>query len=264
MSEASTETAVTKVAGGLPAVPDEGTWGAENISSQDILIPKILLMQGLSKFVMDEDSTARAGEFRDSLTGDLLGNKEKPLEVVAFTSFKVWIEQEEKGSELEYLRTIPITAENEGWDLVEEVDGKIIRRDRCHNFYVLIPDQVKEGSSFPYVISFRRSTYQTGKKLSTYATKLAMRNQPLASQVFEISTVKTENDKGVFYITDIKPSRVAEKEEKAAAWQWYQTLSKSSDNVKVDDSDLAVEAKAATKKKKSSSSAVVDGDNIPF
>jgi hypothetical protein len=229
-------------AAGLPAV-DNG-WGGEGLSNSDIMVPKLLLMQGLSDLVAD--GTAIAGQIRDSLEGKLFGGvmkaKEAPtaMEVIPFSSFKTWVVFEKRNGKDEYVKTVPFTAENEGWAIEEVVGGVQVRRDKCLNFYVLRPEEIKEGAAFPYLVSFRRTSMPAGRKLATMAAKLRVFNQPIAMKVINLTASATENDKGKYFVYDLSSGRNSTAEEIVEAKKWHTTLKTA--NVKIDDSDLKAEA----------------------
>lgn len=212
----------------------DAAWGSENVSGQDLLVSKLLVMQGLSKLVSDGD--ANVGQIRDSLEGKLLGGKEKPVDVIAFTSFRTWVIFEKIDGKDEYVKTEPMTPDNENWLGNEIVGGVEIRRDRCLNFYVLRPEEIKEGMAFPYLVSFRRTSSQAGKKLSTFAAKLKAFGKPMAAKVVSLSVQAMENDKGKFFGFDVNITRDSTEAEIAEAKKWYLTLKTA--KVTVDDSDL--------------------------
>jgi hypothetical protein len=223
----------------LPTVPNTA-WGAEEISADDILLPKILLMQGLSQAVTDEK--ARIGDMLDNLNGQVIGDKNTPVEIIVFKTTKTWIIFEDKNNtgSMEYVRQEPMTAANQNWPMEEVMGGLKVRRDRALNFYCLLPSQIASGEAFPYLVSMRRTSYTAGKKLVTYFTKLKLANQPTASRVFALSCKKQENDKGTFYVFDAAMSRQSTPEEIKAAHDWYQIISTAT--VRVMDTDLEAEA----------------------
>lgn len=218
-----------------------GAWGSENVASSDLIIPKILATQGLSKLVSEGKATV--GEIRDSLNGEKLGDKSTPVDIIAFSSFRTWVIFEKRNGKDEYVKTERITPENEGWAINEVVNGVEVRRDKCLNFYVLLPSEIESGMAFPYLVSLRRYGMQAGKKLSTFAAKLKAFNKPIAAKVFKLGVVKQENDKGVFFVFDVTAGRDSSAAELAEAHKWYKTVQTAT--VKHDDSDLKAEAAQA-------------------
>jgi hypothetical protein len=128
----------------MPATQaQDAAWGSEGLSNSDILVPKLLVMQGLSKLV--SEGLANVGQIRDSLEGNLFGGMVKPkenpqaMEVIPFSTFRTWVIFEKRNGKDEYVKTVPITPENEAWPINEVVGGVEVRRDKCLNFYVLRP-----------------------------------------------------------------------------------------------------------------------------
>lgn len=208
------------------------------VASTDLVIPKLLLMQGLSELVSQEK--AKLGEIRDSIDGNLFGNKELPLEIIPFKTFKTWVLYEEMNGKFEYKGQIPMTPENENWSWDDTVNGVKVRRDACINYFCLVPKEIEHEMFFPYLVSFRRTSYFAGKKLETHRAKLRLFKKPISFKTFLLSSTRQENDKGTYYVYDIKEGRHTAEKELEAVKQWCDTMSKQS--VRVDDSDFRKEA----------------------
>jgi len=214
----------------------DGAWGGEDISSQDITIPKILLMQPMSELVTD--GIAKIGEFRDSLNKSVvLGSDKNPLEFIVFGTFKNYLEFKDG----EYLRTV---SGDMGVLLQEEIleDGSHIKRMRVQNIYCLLANDVAKEEAFPFVISFKSTGYKAGKDLMTYIKKLQFFQKPSAAKVFTLSCTKQTNDKGTFFVPEVGTLRDSNPEEMTQAYAWYKLLAKA--KVKVDESDLTKEENA--------------------
>lgn len=210
----------------------QATWGNENVDKSDIMLGKILLMQGLSEAVMD--GKAKFGDMLDSLEGKVLGDKNSPIEIIPILTNKTWVVskkhvQEIKGkrvlgSKFEYEGIIPMTAENQHLEMEETLeDGSIIRRDRSLNFYVLLANDVQ---GLPYIVSFRRTSYTAGKKLITHFAKMQMLKQPPAAKTLKLTCVEDSNDLGTYYKFNIEQGRNSTAEEINTAYEWYKTISK--------------------------------------
>lgn len=223
----------------LPAHVATGDWGSEGVSTADIIIPKILVMQGMSKFVGDDKIQARMGELRDSLNATNLGGKENAVEMIVFQSERKWLIFEEEQGQMKYRKQEDMTPANESWPLEETINGVKIRRDKALNYYCILPGDVEKGMPFPYLVSFRRTSFQAGRKLATSIAKMRAFKQPAASTVFKLTTSKVENDKGKFAVADVVESRKSTAKEVAAAYEWYQALKHK--KAKVDESDLVAE-----------------------
>jgi hypothetical protein len=236
-----------KAEAAVPAtVSEETAWGSEGIDGGDLLVPKILLMQGLSKFVTE--GVANVGQIRDSLEAKLLGGAVGPsqppqeLELLAFGSFKTWVLFEKQGKKDKYVGTVPYTPENQGWPLEEVVNGISVRRDKCLNFYVLLTKDIAEGFAFPHCLSFRRTSMSAGKKLATLAAKARVFNKPLAGSTFKLTVAIKENEEGKFFVWDLAGGRNSTEAELQEAKKWHEAT--KSRAVKVDDSDIRTEPDA--------------------
>lgn len=211
---------------------------SETTDVRDILLPKVLAMQGLSKAVAEEK--AKQGEMRDSIDYKLLGDRTTPFEVIPFYYNKSWIIFHEVDGKMEYKGQVPFGPDNANWEWEIVIDGVKHRRDQSLNFFCVDPREIAEGMFLPYLVSFRRTSYKGGKKLVTAKEKLKMGNRALASKTFFISTVQTKNDKGIFYVFDVAMGRDTTQKEIDAVLPWAELVRSSA--VKVDDSDLNDEA----------------------
>jgi hypothetical protein len=195
-------------------------WGAPQISSQDIIIPKILCMQGLSELVTDDK--AKMGDFVDNMTNEIVGNyKDKPMEFIPFHMEKILIVSKSTGSDYEFDHIEQVDASNSNKEYEEVIDGVKYKNEYCMNFYVLRPDDM----SLPYIISFKGMSRKSGKILATqmYARNAAAGKVPPAF-VMNLAGKKTKNDKGTFIILETSPVRESKPSEINEAFKWYKTV----------------------------------------
>lgn len=217
-----------------PAVLDS-LMDDDQIDSRDILLPRVLVMQGLSKFVAEDK--ARMGEFRDSLDAKLLGSKDTAMEFIPFYSNKTWVVFKlEKGKQV-YVATIPMTPHNMNLEREETIDGVEFKRYMCINYFVLLPSEIAAGEAFPYSISFRSTSYKAGRKLETQKAKYRAIKKPISWKTMNLTTALQENDKGKFYVLDVAPNRLTTNDELAEVKKWYDIVKTA--NVKIDESDAS-------------------------
>ena len=235
----------TKQESNLPAAP-MGAWGAENITAEDILIPRLLLMQPMSDFVTAGD--CKFGDVIDSLEKTkVLANDKKALELVVFGQFKTW-RVEHDG---EFFRTYPHGPDNAHWEYekLEQIGNNevMVTNIITYNYYALSVEDIKLGKAFPYVISFKSSSKNAGKALGAHLMRLQAQNKPSAAQVFNLTSKKETNDKGTFAVFEVTPGRDTTELEVATTYKWYQQLAKAVDKVKIDqdEEELAQTAKEA-------------------
>lgn len=202
------------------------------VSGSDIIIPKILLMQAMSNFVKDEK--ARSGEYRGSLGCEKIAEKNEGFEAIPFKMYKSWITLTTKGNE--FVRQEPFTVENAGWPRDEIIDGKECNNYETINYYVLLPNEIKEGSYMPYVMSFRSTGYTAGKTLETHRVKMKEFGKPLCFKTFTFGSELREKDGNSWYVPTVTPSRDTEDSELNAVKHWMNLIKQS--EVKVDDSEF--------------------------
>lgn len=198
---------------------DLNAWGQGEVSSRDIIIPKIHLMQGLSDLVAD--GKAKLGDFVDSLTGDLLGSIDSPVEFIPFHMTKAYIVSRRKKGEGKF--------EFERYELdtntqypFEVMDGEdTVKYEYALQFYVLL----KSDMSMPYVITFKSTSLRAGKVLSTqmYIRNRAAGLVPCAYSMM-LSGKKEKNDKGTFAVMEVKIGNKTTDTEIAECLNWYKTV----------------------------------------
>jgi hypothetical protein len=217
------------------AAAGEGAWGAEGVDNTDILIPKLLLMQGLSTLVAE--GKAAVGDIVNSVTGQVLGNRTKGVDVIPFFSTKSWVYSEKRGEKYEFVRMEPYTAANADRALEGiGAEGVSHRYDRALNFYALVAAEATNLDALPILLSFRRTSYTAGKKIATFFKQCEMLKLPPASKVLTLTSSSQKNDLGTFSVFEVVSGRGTTKEEVAGAYRWYTAIKKGMH--KVDNSDL--------------------------
>lgn len=222
------------------------SWGQSQISSKDIVIPRILLMQPMSEKVTAGD--AAFGEFRESMNNEKLGDFNTGFKFIPFHMEKVFVEfNVEDPDDKKFLRIVPITPDNEDLPYEDEEkgeDGKKFKvsRDRTMNFYVLLPTELKLGGAIPYIISFRRTSLQAGKKLATqmYVKNHAAGVTP-ASITCEMTCGKQTEDKKTWAVMEVKPAEPTPAEYVQKAFDWLKIV--KTGKTKVDEQSYTEEVR---------------------
>lgn len=217
-------------------------WGVEGINAQDIVIPQILTMQGLSDFVTE--GKAAMGEFRDSLSGNLIGSLDKPFEMIPFyVEKKLDIYHEEEGK-YAYQRSEALIEnpaqlgynDNLPWE--EVVNGIKVKRVRRFNVFCLLTKEVEAGTALPYYFSFKSTSMKEGKKLYTqmYVRNIRAGLTP-AGHVMLISGERVKNDKGTFIVPTFSIGRKSTDAEVKECLEWLKMI--KANKVKVhEDTDI--------------------------
>lgn len=211
-----TETAVASYSGS--SVDD---WGGSEMSGRDIVIPKLLLMQSTSDMVAD--GKAKLGDIIDSLTGEILGGLDKPIQFIPFHMEKVWIISSKKptDSRFNFEKYEPVTAQNQGYPFIEKIGDIEMKYEYTLQFYVLRP----EDMSLPYVVSFKSTSSRAGKILST---QMFVRNKAAGlvppAYTMGLGSHKDKNDQGTFAVMDVKAERKSTQEEIESAFNWFKII----------------------------------------
>lgn len=208
----------------------ETPWGSSGTDSHDMLIPRVLLMQAMSKFV--QDGKCAPGDIIENINCEVLAKPAASFEFVPFMTYKEWYRYKQVGGKLEFLGKELWSPKNDGYQYEEIRDGVTYRNDMALNYFVLLANRLNE---LPFLISFRRSSYYAGKKLSSHFQVAAMKKLPPANTVFGLSCRKDTNDKGTYFVLDVARKRDSKKEELEAAYGWWKTLSTSQAKVADDE-----------------------------
>jgi len=229
----------------------------ETVSAQDILIPKILLMQGLSDLV--KEGEAVIGDYVCTGTKEKFGDYTSKFEVIPFYIYKKFIEYEliktKKGIDKKFSQVIPIITDpthkgfNDNLPLFEED----LERVRVFDMYCLMPNEIEADVAFPYVMPFQRTSMDAGR---TAYTQMYIRNgqKGLSYVALEISAKSKTNEHGSFGVPGVKLSRKSTEKELEAALHWYKAV--VGGETKTDDSDF-------NKPKKEDTEETV-GDDLPY
>lgn len=239
---------VTVSKGNALALPAEmmSVFEYDAVEATDLKIPKLLLMQAMSKYV-NEDGTAKAGDLVNSLSGAALGCvREKgyqPVQFVPFKMTKTWVIQEmdEKAKKFVYKETVPVTPENTDW---EWLDGKI-KRTKCLNVYALLTSQLGDATAVPYVITFRNTSFKSGTLIANHFAVCRQAQQAKVMRVppdtiFELGGKVQSNDEGTWYTFTVREVGASSAEAVKQAAMWAKNLSTMKHIV--DDSDVSEEA----------------------
>jgi hypothetical protein len=214
-----------------------GLGAGENIDNDDILLPKIQLVQALSQAVTDKQ--AQAGDYFNTVDKVVIG---APIEVIVMSSVKLWQVFKEvptgKGgkTKLEYVETIDYLG-NEDLGIDEEgADGQKIHRDKLLRFYVVLASDLADGMAFPHVVDFKRTSYKAGRELQTKFARLRSVGLPSYAKIFALGTqfIQSEHD---YYVKTISVGRSILPEELVQVENWIIELQKNKQKYKADESE---------------------------
>lgn len=194
-------------------------WGDNKMSSADLIIPKIVLQQGLSPMVAD--GKAKMGDILNSASSEIVGGVEKPLEIIPFYMDKIWFVSKKNGNDFEFVRSEPVTRDNEKspWQFVE--DGVEHKRDYAMIFYCLVTGQ----GDVPYTITMKGASRKAGQSLATQMYSInALSKLPPAGVAIELGVKMINEPKKKYATFAIKPKRKTTSEELESAFNWFQQI----------------------------------------
>lgn len=195
-------------------------YGTKNLGAEDILMPKLLLMQGQSELVLE--GTKAAGEIIKSTTGETVAKKGDWLKFAPLYFSKVWRIMEKEKDKFVFRRYEDFLESEKGrpWEWVE--GGTDWRADKCMNFYVLLIDDLarnqknielaKKGKLpvgdmlVPALLQFTRTSFQGGKKLATHFARAAQFNLPPYMWEMKVSSKMQKNDQGTYAVYEVDDS----------------------------------------------------------
>lgn len=229
---------VKKVAAEMPmTVPDafkkKGV-SASVIDQKDMLIPKLLTMQPTSNFVTEE--RAQIGDLVSSVTGQVVGGKGKWVKFVPLMTYKTVEYYDITGQKPKFVKREAWSAKNHAnveWE--QTIGGIKMRVTECLNFYIFLESDLANPAGLPHLVSYRSTQKQGGKKLISHFMQMEMMGAEPWFGVLEVTTVKQQNDKGVFFTPDIRPVGQTDAKYAEKLTKWVDLIAKSA--VKIDDTD---------------------------
>jgi len=206
---------------------------AQDLSAQDILIPKLLVMQPQSPQVISGD--CELGDVVDTATWTALAkaargkNPSKPLEFVPFDWSKYWIIKKQDGNRFKTEKLVRVNRTNQRddpWDRWKGADGVLRERVYLHLFHVLVP-----GKPFPYVLGFKGASRKAGDMVVTQMFTInpslegeAWKKSQFAS-VMKITPKVISKADSTFVVLEAKTSRSSTYSEACEALSWYKKVS---------------------------------------
>ena len=199
------------------------------ILASDVIIPQLLLMQGLSDFVTERK--AQFGDIVRSTTAEKVGDPDKAIDFIPLAAPKsAWVlEQKNSQGKFEYRRTIDRNASNETapWSYMGDVGGNEVlpgtpgatewRRVKRLSVYAILPQDIAAEAAelakiakgempdlskalCPVMISFRSTSFNAGKDIVTFFTQAASFNMDAWKYMLKLSCYLEKNDQGTFYV----------------------------------------------------------------
>lgn len=213
-----------------------GLMDETEVSGQDILMPTLLLMQPLSKLVTDDK--AKTGEWRGSLSENLLAEKGKTVEVIPFGFHKTWIVFKDgiSGQKRPEFVAVEPYSNRPQRERIENINGIQFHNFETINYFVMPVAEINLKTAIPYLLRFRSTGFIVGKKMETMRAMLQKANKPHCFSTFQLGSVLKENDQGKFFVPTLDWGRDTTEAELAVVKPWVELA--RAGKAKADDADL--------------------------
>lgn len=238
-----------------PTMPEAYHERHSVVDSSDIVVPKLLLVQGLSAAVAE--GKAKMGDIINSLTGVIVGGPNSEVPFIPVTIKKYWKKFEKVDGKKKYRGTDVFTKANAGRPLTGKFPSQVNPEHMSDWEFDLVidvlgftEDDAQDPIALPTAISFTRTSYKAGQQVNTLLASVEAVNLSYYTYMMAVSCVKKQNDKGIFFTFDVKPKMDGKKVAKTSTeyfpkiQRWSKILNDDSRNVVVDDSDESVDTTA--------------------
>lgn len=225
--------AVTKKEKTELAKPGQHRGFEEEVDRSDLMIPRAKLLQALSPEVSEDGSELRQGQVINSLSKDVL-----PGIFIPVFKYTNWIrfnprDNEKPGFDKDFAPGQLIYQTNDPHDPRLETDGRFGEdgtpplATKFLNFLSWFP-----GHDMPLLLGFCNTSYKAGKKLFTLS--MFSKGDMFAKQ-YRLTTKKTKNDKGEFFVLDIGTAGATPENELKICEQLYTDLRPKQEDIIVHD-----------------------------
>lgn len=227
------------------ANPMEFSFGTENIITQDIRLPKILLMQQMSDFVGDKSKKLSAGDLVESFEAQKLGDEKSPVQIIPFYFTNTWTVKKKEGNKYIFHASEARTGADTQRVFEEIKNGLELRNYRTLNVFCLLKGR---NLSIPYMVSFTSTSFSSAAQPFLNKAQLLRADKKAPAHITYNLSSKYIDDKdsgNKYYVFTCEAAKGADgkdtlntTEEVTAAFQAYQSMTNSlAQGAKVDMSD---------------------------
>ena len=138
------------------------------VFKNDIVIPKIWLMQTMSELAKDRNNDIGAGDYVNSRSEEILLSidDENPLAIIVLKTFKRWQTFKVVGDKKEFVSSeVMVFGKNHDYKYEFSEEGNSFTRRQVISAYVLLGKDVQKGINKPYIIDFASTSKGGGRDL---------------------------------------------------------------------------------------------------
>ena len=244
---------------------------ASQILSSDVILPRLLLCQGMSDAV--KQRKAQMGDMIRSVDSYRLGTPDAPVEFIPLSIPKTtWVYERKLDGQnrFSFFKIAPRTPINENlpWQFYGGMDGSEMtegqtgaipyKRVKCMSLYVLLPQDIEDfvieqkkaeagempdlsKALTPLLITFRSTSYNAGKEISTYYTQAAMFRTNPSYYKLKLGCQMEAKGSDEFYVFKVDRSKPTKIKDEHRQFVDYWSNLVSAGNVKIDDTADEIE-----------------------
>lgn len=203
--------------------------GLENMDASDLIIPRLVIMQGLSPAVTAGDRMV--GQIVNSVTGEVVLDRDEEAHFIPVYHYKEWIQWGDRDANEGIIdRTMdPDSAlAQQGMSGTRDEEGDRIVTE-YHNFVVLIPSVSLE---FAFIIGCCRTNHSKGRALLALARFRGER--PIFAGKYALTAETAENKAGQkYFVYGFENAGWADSNEYATARELYEGVREAYTNRKI-------------------------------
>ena len=197
---------------------------ADEVTSADVQIPSLMLMQANAELVKDRNNEIKSGDFVHSITQDIWGSIDSPTELVVVDMYKTEVITQIEGNV--WKSTKPWTPDMEALPYEFELDNKTHKRQKCYNYIcfrplevreITLPDDTVHYVASPIIVKFKGASSKNAKKFNQLLRDYATFNQPSWCVTFDLKAYEDKNEHGTFFVYNFEKRANAVKETQLAA-----------------------------------------------
>jgi hypothetical protein len=256
------------------SVPAIGGPRPASFLAADVIVPRLLLMQGTSEFIRDrvkspDGTLVNIGDVVKSTTFDIIAGPEKMADFIPLSGPATgWrVEKRAVGAQRwEFHAREARTALNDGlpWKFTADKDGKLLaegapsshewRRLKTLSLFALLPQDIAASREemakaqagelpdlskalSPVMIEFRSTSFQAGKEVATFFSQVEQFKATAWKYTLKLGCFMDKNDQGTFYVFKVdrnKPTPV-DKSYLSDVEFWANIVSANGASLKVDE-----------------------------
>lgn len=240
MSKSKTEVAIPATSRWLATgsdVPDYlqgGSRGNENVRASDLVIPRLEVVQALSK-VRDRNSPnyiegAQEGHLYNTVTGDLYGESVLVVPVYFRPMWSVWVDRKASKGKTGFRGTFP-TQELAANRVASETEEPLEIVDQFEHYVLVLTDEgIQEA-----VVTMSKSKAKVSRRWNSLVRMLG---GDRFSRVYKMSSVSDQNENGDrFYNVRVDVVGFVTRDVHDRGLELYETLSTNIDRVRAHEED---------------------------